>query len=315
MRVDQLQAVIMVATTQSITTAAEILYISQPSLSRTIQSLEKELGVLLFERNSSGVRLTDSGESLLPFIKKTLDDILQLNLKAKELVTQQSLAEGKENTLKILALQLVADSILVLALDELKIAYPQIKTQITIHNNLSPFLIPNLTDYDLFIGSDVENSLESTIKLSTINHNLERKDLFVEKFSIVINQTHPLALKKAVTFDEVVEHQLVLHDYGVAVNELYANGISSEKNINVIFKSNNSRVLTDILINQEVLLITTDIFIKHDFRANKNLKIIPIKNLKIRYFCLFVKENSNSQAIEEIIAILKYTQAKLANQV
>ena len=48
---NQLQYVITIAEEKSITKAAQKLYISQPSLSLSIQALEKETGIPLFERN------------------------------------------------------------------------------------------------------------------------------------------------------------------------------------------------------------------------------------------------------------------------
>ena len=47
---NQLQYVITIAEEKSITKAAQKLYISQPSLSLSIQALEKETGIPLFER-------------------------------------------------------------------------------------------------------------------------------------------------------------------------------------------------------------------------------------------------------------------------
>ena len=48
---NQLQYVITIAEEKSITKAAQKLYISQPSLSLSIQALEKETAIPLFERN------------------------------------------------------------------------------------------------------------------------------------------------------------------------------------------------------------------------------------------------------------------------
>ena len=46
---------------KSFTDAAKKLFISQPSLSAAVKKVEKELGVLLFDRGSFPVRLTDAG--------------------------------------------------------------------------------------------------------------------------------------------------------------------------------------------------------------------------------------------------------------
>ena len=63
MRIEQLEAFVEVASSKSISIAAENLYITQPSLSRSMKLLEDELGLTLFIRSSDGVRLTDSGKS------------------------------------------------------------------------------------------------------------------------------------------------------------------------------------------------------------------------------------------------------------
>ena len=61
--------------------AAEELYISQSSLSKSIMALEKELQVKLFLRNSRTTRLSGSGEQLLPYaieITKNYNKILDI---------------------------------------------------------------------------------------------------------------------------------------------------------------------------------------------------------------------------------------------
>ena len=54
--------------------AAEKLYISQPSLSRSIASLEKELGVALFEKKGRGVTLTKAGKLFLEHAERIVAD-------------------------------------------------------------------------------------------------------------------------------------------------------------------------------------------------------------------------------------------------
>lgn len=55
------QYTLTIATCKSFSRAAELLYISQPALSRYISTLEKELGVTLFDRSTSPIQLTSAG--------------------------------------------------------------------------------------------------------------------------------------------------------------------------------------------------------------------------------------------------------------
>ena len=65
MTLNQLRYFQAVARLQNFRAAAEELYISQPSLSRSIDSLEDELGVVLFEKSGRGIALTGSGRKEL----------------------------------------------------------------------------------------------------------------------------------------------------------------------------------------------------------------------------------------------------------
>ena len=65
MDISRLKYFVVTAEERSICRAAERLHITQPPLTRHIQSLEKELGVSLFNRTSSGVELTEAGKAVL----------------------------------------------------------------------------------------------------------------------------------------------------------------------------------------------------------------------------------------------------------
>ena len=67
--------------------AAEELYISQPSLSRSITSLESELGVLLFEKNGRGVNLTKGGKLFLEYADRIIDECEIAKNKMKEMAS------------------------------------------------------------------------------------------------------------------------------------------------------------------------------------------------------------------------------------
>lgn len=73
MNMKQLRYVIVLANEGSFSRAAEVLNISQPSLSQYIKKIEKQVGVELFARVNGNVRLTDAGNVYIDAGKKILD--------------------------------------------------------------------------------------------------------------------------------------------------------------------------------------------------------------------------------------------------
>jgi DNA-binding transcriptional LysR family regulator len=63
----QIEAFLEVARRQNLSRAAETLFVSQPTLTARLQSLEASLGEQLFVRTRRGMRLTEAGEAFLPF--------------------------------------------------------------------------------------------------------------------------------------------------------------------------------------------------------------------------------------------------------
>lgn len=72
MEIKQLEIFACVARTLSFSKAAEKMYVSQPTVSASISSLEKELGVQLLVRNTKEVSLTKTGADFLPYAQRML---------------------------------------------------------------------------------------------------------------------------------------------------------------------------------------------------------------------------------------------------
>jgi DNA-binding transcriptional LysR family regulator len=69
--------------------AAEELAVSQSALSAHVRELEEQLGTPLFRRTTRQVRLTESGETFLARIRRTLDDFESIIVEMKEQATIQ----------------------------------------------------------------------------------------------------------------------------------------------------------------------------------------------------------------------------------
>jgi len=76
MKIEQLEQVVKIAETNSISLAAEHMFLSQPNLSMSVNKLEKELGFAIFSRTNKGVETTPLGQN---FVESARMILLQLD--------------------------------------------------------------------------------------------------------------------------------------------------------------------------------------------------------------------------------------------
>ncbi|WP_405779316.1 LysR family transcriptional regulator [Streptomyces sp. NBC_00859] len=107
-----------------ITRAASALYLSQPSLSLSIRSLERELGMTLFVRSGHGLVLTDSGRRLIPAAERLLESVAEAGRVMKEV---RSLRTG---TLTIAAAAELVDDPLAAMIGLFRQAHPGVVVEI-----------------------------------------------------------------------------------------------------------------------------------------------------------------------------------------
>lgn len=93
MKLEQIEQVVEIARQRSISQAAMNLFISQPSLSLSIQRLEEELGETIFVRTNKGVRLTPFGKQFVSYAEAILEQTHQLADLSRE--------DGRKNGAKL----------------------------------------------------------------------------------------------------------------------------------------------------------------------------------------------------------------------
>ena len=89
MTVLQMQCFLEAAELGSFAVASEKLYISQPTMSRQIRTLEEELQVALFVRDHNAVKLTDIGRELLPMIQSLYKGYMGASKEIQETVNRR----------------------------------------------------------------------------------------------------------------------------------------------------------------------------------------------------------------------------------
>ena len=79
MTLTQLRYIIEIVRRGSISTAAKALFITQPSLSKSVTELEKEMGITIFRRTNRGVVLSEEGVKFLSYARQVVEqaDLLE----------------------------------------------------------------------------------------------------------------------------------------------------------------------------------------------------------------------------------------------
>lgn len=209
MEIRVLKYFLTVAEVGNITKAANSMHLTQPTLSRQLQDLEKELGQKLFIRGNHSVLLTPEGMVL----RKRAEEIIDLVEKTENEFS--SIKDEISGDIYIGAGETKSISLLSDIMANLKNDYPKIKFHIVSGDSedLSEKLDKGLLDFCIFIEPfDVENQ---SSKYDYIN--LGEKDVW----GILLRNDDPLAKKKSVKIEDIINLPLLISRQ--AIKKSFAN--------------------------------------------------------------------------------------------
>lgn len=133
-----LRLFLQVAHSLSFSETARNANLSQPALSRTIQLLEQDLGVKLFDRNSRNVALTPAGTALLPTVERLITDFDQAFRELNQTF------QGLKGRVCVGALPSMSANLLPRVIAQFREMRPQV--EIVVRENLSDGLLKSLQE-------------------------------------------------------------------------------------------------------------------------------------------------------------------------
>lgn len=193
MEITALRRFLMIAREGTISGAAAALHISQPSLSRQMQELERELGSTLFVRGKRRIELTEAGMRLRARAEEIVD--LADRTEAEFRITGDALAgEVRIGGGETPAMALVADVVA-----ELQAAYPLMRFSLHSGNaeDIADRLDTGRIDFGLFVGSANLDKYEA-IKLPAR-----------DTWGVFMRADDPLARQKRVRPEDIADRPLI----------------------------------------------------------------------------------------------------------
>ncbi len=185
---------IAVAEELNFTKAARRLQIAQPPVSRHIRDLENELGVKLFERNSSRVFLTDAGRGFLNEVRIVLQHVSQAVDVAKQA------GKGGAGTVRLGIGKGLGDVVSRIINEYLRM-FPTV--EIDVRDIASGFQVDAFLDRKIDVGF-MRSPIDAPQLASAV--------LFEEQFSVVLRRSSPLAKKKELHLQDLAHETILLID-------------------------------------------------------------------------------------------------------
>ena len=194
MTIRHLEIFVQVYREQSVTRAAEKLYMTQPAVSVAVRELEKHYGTPLFERLGRRLYVTPAGQALYARAVQLLEDFRGLE---QGLERCRSLRVGSSVTLGNFLLPRVAK--------EWQRRHPESPLRVTVANGgrLQQMLRDNQLDVAVIEGPVARDELKTRVF---------RQDQLVP----VLPEGHPLARQKSVTLEQMVQYPLLVREEGSA---------------------------------------------------------------------------------------------------
>ncbi|MFA6662480.1 MAG: LysR family transcriptional regulator [Bacilli bacterium] len=192
----------------SITKAAENLYISQPAVSCAIKELEDYYNIKLFDRISNRIYLTDSGKNFLDYAIHIVSLFDEMEIKVRNLDKTGRLRIGSSIT--------IGTNFMPVYVNNYKAIYPQTEVYVTIDSSdiIEKKLLQNELDFAL---------IEGAVHLDSIICENYMEDELV----IICRPDHKLCKSSPVLIDQFILEPFLLREKGSGTRELFDNVLAS----------------------------------------------------------------------------------------
>lgn len=300
----QLRILKAVATEKNFTKAADVLYLSQPSLSKQMKTLEKNLDILLLNRETNKISLTENGKVFLQYSERIL---ALCEESCRALI---DLKNGERGHLTVGASQTIGTYLMPRVLALFVQMYPQINLKVQV--NSTRIIAKNIINREIdiaVVGGEIPDELK---------RNLTIENLVEDEFSLIISKSHPFAKKKNITKEDLYHLNFITLNSNSTIrkfidNILIQNQIET-KQLKIIMQLNSIEgIKTAVSLGLGAAFVSSSAIEKE--LELKTIKILKINNIRITrtLFIISNVECYKSKAFEFFYSELSKLKNTLEN--
>ncbi|MBP0968085.1 MAG: LysR family transcriptional regulator [Oscillospiraceae bacterium] len=239
MTLQQLRYALIIAETGSMNKAAELLYVSQPSLTSSVQELEKEAGVQIFNRSGRGMTVTNDGAEFLRYAQQVVGQF--------DVLAEKYIAKGSVK--KKFGVSTQHYSFAVKAFVEMVKRFDTARYEFAIRETKTAEVISDVAAMKSEIGILYLNDFnrKAITKLLQTN-NLEFTSLTKCAPFVYLWKGHPLAKEKSITFAQLADYPCLAFEQGDISSFYYAEEILSTGEYPRTIKANDRATMLNLMI-------------------------------------------------------------------
>ncbi|WBW49693.1 LysR family transcriptional regulator [Peptoniphilus equinus] len=294
MTLQQLRYIIAVAHTGSIHTGAQQLFITQPTLSKSIMDLEKEMGITIFYRSNRGVALTDEGTKFLSYAKQVIEqaDLLENQYKNDRSVKRIFSVASQHYAFVVNAF---VDLVKLIDKDEYEFSLRELRTYEIIEDirtRRSEIGILYLSHFN-----------EDILKRTFESNGLRWEYLFSAKPHVFLSTHHPLALRSSLTLQDLKNYPRFTYDQGLNNSFYYAEELHAIEYAKKSIVVTDRATLFNLLVGLNGYTISSGIISKE--LNDDNITAVPLKsNEKMDMVYIYRADNPLSDIAKTYVDIL-----------
>lgn len=283
MNINQLRYFLTIVKYQSFSNAAYELFISQSSISKQIKALEEELGIILFNREHSKIRLTEAGEVFLPYAEKTLKEYQALLNSIEEYQTI------KQSTVRMGSVPIVSAYGVANKIAHFTSIHREKNLCFDMHESTQSQIIKELQ----------ANIVDIALLRLDCLHDIEQYDILpyvVDEIVMVCHKNHFLATKSHISLEEISHYPLILLDAHSVLHKLILHEFEKHQlNCNVQCLTTRHKILMEML------------------SANSTISLLPQRLVEEAIFP-DIRTVKLTEPVKSSVALVKLKEPKL-NQI
>lgn len=239
MTLQQLHYVITISETGSLNKAAEILYVAQPSLTGSVQELERELGITIFHRSGRGVSLTNDGLEFITYARQIYYQYeLMMGKYGKEGKRKKKFGVSTQHY--SFAVKSFVEMVKQFDTEEYEFAIRETKTKEVIDD-----VITSKSEIGILYLSDFNR--KAMEKLLRANH-LEFHKLVECNAYVYLWKGHPLAKNSSICFEELADYPCLSFEQGADSSFYFAEEILSTNEYLRTIKATDRATMLNLMI-------------------------------------------------------------------